>query len=146
MGGNGWYEPGRTAVILLDTHVLLWLRIGDRRLGRRTREAVEPSWTAQAVAVSAISFWEVAMLHDKGRLTLLQDIGAWRRTLLDDGLVEITVDGEIGTHAAGLASLPGDPADRLIVATALLGGHQLVTADRRILGWAGQLRRLDARE
>ncbi len=133
-------------MILLDTHVLLWLRIGDRRLGRRTRKAVESAWTAQAVAVSAISFWEVAMLHDTGRLTLLRDTASWRRTLLEDGLVEIPVDGEIGTRAAGLASLPGDPADRLIVATALLGGHQLVSADRRILGWAGRLRRLDARE
>ncbi len=146
MGRNGGHEPEQPAVILLDTHVLLWLRIGDQRLGQRTREALEPSWTAQAVAVSAISFWEVAMLRDKGRVRLLQDIGSWRRTLLDDGLVEIPVDGEIGTRAAEPASLPGDPADRLIVATALLGGHQLVTADRRILGWTGQLRRLDARE
>jgi PIN domain nuclease of toxin-antitoxin system len=57
--------------------------------------------------------------------------------------VEIPVDGEIGIRATGLADFHGDPADRLIVATAL-GGHQLVTADERILDWPGALGRLRA--
>ena len=83
------------------------------------------------------------MLHEKGRLTLLQDMGSWRQALLQDGLVEIPVDGEIGIRAAGLADFHADPADRLIVATAL-GGHQLVTADERILDWPGALSRLRA--
>jgi PIN domain nuclease of toxin-antitoxin system len=57
--------------------------------------------------------------------------------------VEIPVDGEIGIRATGLADFHGDPADQLIVATAL-GGHQLVTADERILDWPGALGRLRA--
>ena len=53
------------------------------------------------------------------------------------------MDGEIGIRAATLPDFHADPADRLIVATAL-EGHRLVTADRRILDWPGQLSRLDA--
>ena len=97
------------------------------------------------LAVSAFSFWEIAMLQAKGRISLLSDIGAWRRGLLDDGLVEIPVDGEISIRANSLADFHADPADRIIVASALQG-HRLLTADDRILGWPGLLYRLDARE
>ncbi len=79
-----------------------------------------------------------------GRLDLRLDVDAWRQDLLDQGLVEIPVDGRIAVRAGLLPNMHGDPADRLIVATALVGGHQLVTADRRILEWPGPLRRLDA--
>ena len=85
------------------------------------------------------------MRIQKGRLEFLQDLDAWRRELLDDGLIEIPVDGGIAARAGLLADMHGDPADRLIVATALQG-YQLVTADWRILDWPGQLSRLDATE
>ena len=97
------------------------------------------------VAVSAITFWEIAMLGNKGRLRFPENVGLWRRELLGQGLVEIPVDGEIGIHANALPSFHADPADRIIVATAQ-GGHRLVTADDRILRWSGDLNRLDARE
>ena len=125
-------------MILLDTHVLLWLRHGHGRLGAETRRIVERAWRAGEAAVSAVSFREIALLHDKGRLTLLRDIGAWRGQLFRGGLTEVPVNGEIGIRAAGLADFHRDPADRLIVATAL-GGHRLVTADQRILDWPGPL-------
>ena len=85
------------------------------------------------------------MLQDKGRLTLLRDISSWRESLVEDGLVEIPVDGAIAVRAGLLPDLHGDPADRIIVATAL-GGYRLVTSDRRILDWPGPLYRLDATE
>ena len=85
------------------------------------------------------------MLHDKRRLSLLVDISAWRRMLLGEGLVEIPVDGEIGIRANNLADLHPDPADRIIVATAL-GGHRLITADEHILDWSGRLDCIDARK
>ncbi len=130
--------------MLLDTQVLVWVRSGCGRLGRRTHDAIDRAVRERDVAVSAISFWEVAMLQAKGRLTLLRDIASWREALLEDGLVEIPVNGAIAARAGLLADMHGDPADRLIVATAL-DGHQLVTADERILGWPGQLHRVDAR-
>ena len=80
-----------------------------------------------------------------GRLDLLVDPEAWRRDLLAQGLIEIPVNGLIGVRAGLLPGLHGDPADRLIVATAL-EGHELITADRRILDWPGKLNRMDATE
>lgn len=143
MGGPVRPGPRVESVILLDTQVLLWSRFGDARFGRRARRQIERALREGNIAVSAISFWEVAMLHDKGRLTLLRSVASWRQALLDEGLVEIPMDGEIGIRAATLPDFHANPADRLIVATAL-EGHRLVTADQRILDWPGHVSRLDA--
>lgn len=130
-------------MILLDTHVVLWLEMGDRRLGPQTRRTVEKALQESMVAVSAISFWEVGMRAQNGQLDLGFDLHVWRHNLLDGGLTELSVDGDIAVRAGLLSDMHGDPADRIIVATAL-EGHQLVTADRRILDWSGHLSRLDA--
>ncbi|WP_420440620.1 type II toxin-antitoxin system VapC family toxin [Candidatus Palauibacter sp.] len=132
-------------MILLDTHVLVWHGRGDRRLGQRARRVVERALPGRRAAVSAISFWEIAMRIHGGRLDILMDPEALRRDLLAQGLVEIPVSGVIGIRAGVLPELHGDPADRLIVATAL-EGHELLTADRRILDWPGKLSRIDATE
>lgn len=131
-------------MILLDTHVMLWLRSGEADLGTRARAEIDRAWQSGEVAVSAISFWEVAMLKAKGRIEFPEDVALWRREQLAQGVVEIAVDGEIGVHAVGLADFHADPADRIIVATALRG-HLLATADGDILDWTGNVRRLDAR-
>ena len=130
-------------MILIDTHVLLWHERGDQRLGQRAREEIGRSWSENEAAVSAISFWEVGMQIRKDRLGFHLDLDAWRRDLLRLGLVEIPVDGAIAARAGLLHDIHGDPADRLIVATAL-EGHRLVTADRGILAWPGRLSRLRA--
>ncbi len=132
-------------MILVDTHTLIWLRTGDARLGAAARRALDDALRSEDLAVSAMTFWEVAMLKSKKRLDFPEDVGLWRRELLGQGLVEIPVDGEIGIRAYDLAGFHADPADRIIVATALQD-HRLVTADERILGWRGNLNRLDARE
>ena len=129
---------------MLDTNVLLRFRFQQRRLGRQTLRVVEQAWEAQDVAVSAITFWETAMLYDKGRVSLTEDVALWRQELLAAGLTEIRVDGAIGVLAGSLDYPRGDPADRLIIATALAGDHQLVTLDRTILAWPGPLNRLRA--
>ena len=85
------------------------------------------------------------MLREKGRINYPDDRGLWRREQLEQGLVEIPADGEIGIRASGLPDFHVDPADRIIVATAL-GRHRLVTADEHILSWGGNLSRLDARK
>ena len=130
-------------MILLD--VLLWQERGDRRLGNQTRDLVHRALEERAVAVSAITFWEVAMRIQKGQLELDFDLYDWRDDLLEHGLVEIPINGVIAARAGLLADIHGDPADRLIVATAL-AGHRLVTSDERILAWGGNLDRMDARE
>ena len=132
-------------MILLDTHVMVWLRMGEARLGTRARREIDRAWQSGEVGVSAISFWELVMLKDRGRISFPEDVGLWRREQLEQGLIEIAVDGEIGIRAASLGDFHADPADRLIVATAL-AGHRLITADERILGWTGRLSRLRATE
>ena len=130
-------------MILLDTHTALWLRAGDAKLGPIARAEIERAWQAEEVAMSAMSFWEMAMLREKGRIEYPDDVSRWRLEQLRQGLIEIPMDGDIGIRANGLPDFHADPADRIIVSTAM-NGHQLVTADRRILDWPGDLRRLDA--
>ena len=132
-------------MILLDTHAALWLRAGDAKLGSLARNEIQHAWEAQEVAMSAMSFWEMAMLRAKGRISFPEDVGRWRLEQLAQGLIEIPVDGDIGIRASTLADFHADPADRIIVATAL-SGHRLVTADERILTWDGSLDCLDARQ
>ena len=129
--------------MLLDTHAALWLRAGDAKLGPAARAEIECAWQTEEVARSAISFWEMAMLREKGRIEYPDEVSRWRLEQLGQGLIEIPMDGEIGVRANELADFHADPADRIIVATAR-NGHQLVTADRRILDWSGGLRCVDA--
>ena len=129
--------------MVLDTQVMLWLRSGDPKLGTHARLEIDRAWRSGEVAISAISFWEVAMLKEKGRLTFPGDVAMWRQEQLSQGVIEVPVDGDIGIRAAHLRGLHADPADRIIVATAL-DGHRLATADRRILEWPGPLNRLPA--
>lgn len=132
-------------MILLDTHILLWLRIGDTRLGPLARREIDHAWQSGELAVSSISFWEIAMLKSKNRIDFPESLQLWRRVQLEQGMVEIPIDGRIGLRAADLRDFHPDPADRLIVATAL-DGHRLITADERILRWPGKLARLPASE
>lgn len=76
---------------------------------------------------------------------MARDLWEWRSGLLEAGLIEIPVDGQFGIRANNLPNFHPDPADRIIVATALQG-HRLVTADELILRWNGSLDLLDARE
>ena len=132
-------------MILLDTHALIWLVEADSKVGENVRELADQALKGNELATSAITFWEVAMLAQRKRIALSLPTEAWRRRLLDMGLMEIPITGEIGITAAELKGFHGDPADRFIAATAILGGGTLVTADEAILGWSGELMRQDAR-
>ena len=100
---------------------------------------------ARELLISAISFCEVAWLHRAGRLVLPASPLSWRASVLVEGVREIPVDGEVAIAAAELSDFHKDPADRLIVATARDEGARLLTSDRQILGWPGELERIDAR-
>ena len=132
-------------MLIVDTHALLWSRRRPSPIGPGSMEEIDAAWQADNLAVSAFTFWEVAMLRARDRLDSPADVATWRRELLGQGLIEIPVDGDIGIRANSLADFHADPADRIIVATAM-GGHRLVTADERILSWTGSLDRLDARQ
>lgn len=124
--------------MILDTHTCVWLINFDSRLGRQANHTIHQAKQRHEVAFSAISIWEIAMLLAKGRLAPERTALQWRRELLEQGLYEIPVDGAIAARAGALPNLHGDPADRIIIATAL-GGHQLITDDALILNWNGPI-------
>jgi PIN domain nuclease of toxin-antitoxin system len=130
--------------VILDTHVLLWLDRNDPALGPTARNVIEQAWRAGQVAVCAISFWEVAMLAERGRITLPVPINRWRADWLKAGLTEIPLNGDIALQSSQLVNLHRDPADRFIIATAMNSNTSLLTADGKILEWAGELERLNA--
>lgn len=130
--------------VLLDSHAVIWLVGGLAELGRKARRAAERAAREDRLLVSAISFWETAMLAAKGRLGL-PDPEGWRGSVLALGITEVSVNGVVAIASARLEGLHPDPADRIIVATALAERATLVTADTRLLAWPGRLDRLDAR-
>ena len=132
--------------MILDTHVLLWLITDDKLLGGNARKKCDEALANDSLRVSAISWWEIEMLLRMGRIELTQDTRSLRKVLIESGLIEMTIDGEIGISAAALDNFHGDPADRIITATAHINGFVLLTADKQILQWKNQCARQDARK
>jgi len=132
-------------MIILDTHALVWMDAGNASLGKRAIQAIDKALADDSLAVSAISFWEVGMLINKRRLNIDFSPDVWRSDLLSKGLIELPIDGKTGIDAASLRNFHGDPADRIIVATAILTGASLITADEKILNWDGLTQKFDAR-
>jgi PIN domain nuclease of toxin-antitoxin system len=131
-------------VILLDTHVALWLITERNSLGKQCRRITRQATTDAQLAVSAVSFWEIALLIAKRRLRLADSAGEMRRQILAAGASELPLTGEIAILAAELDGLHSDPADRFIAATAIAHDATLITADERLLNWRHSLRRHNA--
>jgi PIN domain nuclease of toxin-antitoxin system len=131
-------------VLLLDTQALIWLAEGVSRLGRRSRRMIDRSLPQAGIAVATISFWEIALLFRRGRVVLDVPVASWRLRVLELGIQEFALSGDIAVAAAELDGFQADPADRIIVATANAADGTLITADQRILEWQGNLRRHDA--
>ena len=131
-------------MILLDTHALVWLANDDPALGEQSCSMALAARAESRLAISAISFWEIALLATKGRLELRDEPAALRAQLLDAGIVELPLTGDIALLAVGIPDLPSDPADRFIVATAMTHDATLVTADARLLRWRSEVRRQNA--
>jgi PIN domain nuclease of toxin-antitoxin system len=134
---------GRAQVILLDTHAAIWYAL-DRGLGRQSQRIVDKAIANNRLAVSAFSFWELAMLASKGRLRAIESAGELRSRLLSARFRELPVTGNIAILAAELEGLHGDPADRIIAATAIAHDATLMTADDKLLRWRHRLKRQDA--
>lgn len=119
-------------ILLLDTHVLMWFAAGEPRIGRRARRAVDRALRDDELRVSSFTYWEIGMLAAARRLKLRVSADALRTQVASAGVREIPVDGEIAILSTTLG-IHGDPADRIIVATALVSGAVLVTADAELL-------------
>lgn len=122
-------------MILLDTHVLVRYMGDPGRLGKRALSTIDRAVATDQLFVSAISFWEMATLVVKGRLELDTTVAAFRDLAIRNGVREQVLDGDIATLAGELPDAHGDPADRMLVATAIVRGLTLVTADAVLLDW-----------
>lgn len=120
-------------MILLDTHVAVWAAFDDKALGANCRRSVRRASDHNELTVSAISFWEIALLIRKRRLRLADSTKEARRLILSTGATELPLTGEIALLAGELENLHDDPADRFIAATAIMHDAILITADERLL-------------
>ena len=117
--------------VLLDTHVWVWWLTSDPRLPVSERRGLDEEAAREQIRLSAVSMWEAQMLHAKGRLELPLPFGEWLRRAVDPRVLTLA-PVDVGVVVA-LDQLPsgfhGDPADRLIVATALANAWPLATHD-----------------
>lgn len=120
---------------VFDTHVWVWSAAGDERACKLRK-------FAGTAVVSAISQWEVAMLAMKGRLVLKPDGEQWFSVNLAPPVSLAPLTAEIALASCRLPDFHGDPADRIIVATAITTGLPLITADETICRWNGKHRML----
>lgn len=128
------------SALVTDTHVLVWLLDKNKQLGPNAREALKMAASAHALYVPAITPWEIAMLVSKEKLTLNRDVGEWLASALAlPGIKLEPLSMEISVASTRLpGEINGDPADRMIVATARHLGVPLVTADKDLLNYSAQ--------
>ena len=122
-------------MILLDTQSLIWLTGDKKKLSLKALRYIEKSISKKEIFVSSFSIWEISLLVKKGRLKLTTDIASWIEQIEDLNILQfIPIDNEIAIKSVFLpGSFHQDPADRIIIATALVYGASIITSDRRIL-------------
>jgi len=123
-------------MIVLDTHALIWWVNDDEQLSDRARKAIEKEIRGEdgQVFISTITAWEIALLVEKGRLTLTMDVKDWIDTVTAiEGVRFVPIDNDVAIQSVRLPGefLP-DPADRMIVALARRLSTVLVTSDAKI--------------
>lgn len=124
---------GQARVIILDTHVVIWLAFDQAQLSRKARAAIDYARTkAEGLAISDITLLELATLTRKGRLRLDISLESFLQEI-EARFVVLPITGRACARAMELpTAYPKDPADRIIGATALVEGLSLLTADREI--------------
>lgn len=126
--------------LLLDTHVWVWLMEGIPLLDNKYKKMINVAAQENEVFIAAISTWEVSMLAMKKRIVFEKQILTWlNQALALPGIELLALTPEIAAESCDLpenAKFHGDPADRLIVATARIHGLTILTQDQKILDYA----------
>ncbi|MEB3235505.1 MAG: type II toxin-antitoxin system VapC family toxin [Cyanobacteriota bacterium] len=120
---------------ICDTHILLFWAHEPERLSSPARQALEVGRSKGELAIADISLWELALLHERGRLVLPREVSAgfyMRQLLAALRLQVLPITPEIAELSRSTLFNHGDPADRLIGATALQLGAPLITADAKL--------------
>jgi len=125
-------------MIVLDTHVLIWWVDDPTQLSKPAQAAIEKAMQTKSVYVSCISSWEIALLVERGRIKLTLDVRDWlARCEAIPFLSFVPVNTAIAIESVRLQDFPHtDPADRIITATAMSLGAQLVTKDEKICSYS----------
>jgi PIN domain nuclease of toxin-antitoxin system len=123
--------------VLLDTHILLWAAADSASLSEKAREILL-SGSAE-LHFSAASIWEVAIKMGLGRPDFAVDPRQLRRGLLSNGYLELPITGEHAVEVSELEDLHKDPFDRILIAQAKVEGLQLVTADKLVAKYSGNI-------
>jgi PIN domain nuclease of toxin-antitoxin system len=122
--------------VLLDTHVIVWLA-EKMEMRKEARAAIERALSENAAFISVISAWEIAQLSVRGRISMQVSPSRWiERFLAITGCSTISLTLESAIAAALLPPIHRDPADRFLIATAVLNDLTLVTRDTKILDYA----------
>lgn len=122
-------------MIVLDTHVLVWFVSSPQKLSLNAQKRIHQETKKNEALVSSISIWEVYMLIKKKRLKLTMHQDTWLEKVESLPFIQfVPVDNRIASQSVNLPEpLHNDPADRIIITTALSLGATLITSDRRIL-------------
>ena len=120
-------------MILVDTHVVLWLALEPARISKKARAVLEESrHGGEGLAISDVSLLEIAIIDSKGRIQLHASLEAFLSEV-ETRFSVLPINGRVCVRAVNLPAVyPKDPADRIIGATALVEGIPLVTADDAI--------------
>ena len=121
-------------MILVDTHVVVWLALDQTQLSKNARAAIdEARRNGDGLAISDITLLELATLASKGRIRLIISLESFLREIEARFFTILPISGRACVRALGLPAVyPKDPADRIIAGTALVEGLSLLTADRAI--------------
>ncbi|WP_341789155.1 MULTISPECIES: type II toxin-antitoxin system VapC family toxin [unclassified Rickettsia] len=124
--------------LVLDTHVLLWSLLQPKELSDDIKHKINLAQENSQLFLSSISLWEIAMLSFKKRINIYEPIKDFLNSITDiNGLAIKDISSEIAAESISLMDdFHGDPADRIIVATAKCLGATLLTRDQKILTWA----------
>lgn len=120
-------------MILVDTHVVVWLALDQARITRKAKTAIDDArQNANGLAISDITLYELSTLASKGRIQLGISLESFLQEV-EARFVVLPISSRACAQAVALpVAYPKDPADRIIGATALVNGLSLVTADREI--------------
>jgi PIN domain nuclease of toxin-antitoxin system len=125
-------------MIVLDTHAWIWFISNPDLLSKRAKKAVNAAVKDKSILISSISAWELALLVTKKRIKLTLDVTDWIAKSESLPFIQfVPVTNSIAVKSVNLPlPLHPDPADRIIIATALSVGAPLVTKDKKLLSYA----------
>lgn len=123
-------------MILLDTNALIWWSTAPEKLSRKARKTIEDVIKKEEILISSISVWEVFLLMRKNKVGFSIDVDSWLDKLESLPFIRfVPIDNKIASQSVKLDFENSDPADRIIIATALNMGAKLVTSDKKILNY-----------